>query len=76
MPEIKAATLVIAIQAVKQRIDALEAAQKEDGVSEEEMADLDEMLLAHDTAAEDLKRAYDAARETDAKLPQYGWLTR
>lgn len=74
MPEVDGNTLVMAIQAVDDKLHALEAAR--DLAGEEHADDYVEEIMAFDEAAHKLKRAYDQAQRLANNLPPYDKLVR
>jgi hypothetical protein len=76
MPEISANTLVVVIQSLNQTIGELVKVRNDRDTEMEERADLDELILSHQKAAQELKTAYAEARRVDPTLPHYGWLTQ
>ena len=68
MPEVKGNTLVMAIQAVNEKLHALETARDLAG---DDGDDFFEAIMAYDNAAQDLKEAYEAAQRMASNLPPY-----
>lgn len=74
MPQISNGTMIPVIQSLHLRMEQLIAARN--GSAPQERADLDEILLSYEKAAQELKTAYGIARSHDPSLPQYGWLVQ
>jgi len=74
MPEVDGNTLVMAIQAVDEKLNALETARELAG--EAHADDFVEEILAFDEAAQKLKRAYEQAQRLANNLPPYDKLVR
>ena len=72
MPEVDGNTLVMAIQAVDDKLRALETARELVGA--EAAGDYDEELLAFDRAARKLEIAYEQALRSASNLPSYARL--
>ena len=69
MAQLSPQTLVAVIQALDAERERLALAQEE--AEGPQVADLDEILLSYDTAAEELKQAYLAALDVYDNLPPY-----
>ena len=74
MPEVNGRTLVMAIQAVDCKIAELE--RDIEAQPSTSGADLEELLLSYENAAQALKRAYEEARAEVDNLPPYEKLVR
>jgi hypothetical protein len=66
---IKPQTLMVSIQCVAAEIEAIEK-QLEDG-EPENAAELEQLLVTFDLAADDLKTAYEDAQKKYGELPPY-----
>lgn len=71
---IKPQTLMVSIQCVAAEIEAIEK-QLEDG-EPENAAELEQLLVTFDLAADDLKTAYENAQKKYGELPPYGELVK
>ena len=69
MPEVDGNTLVMAIQAVDDKLRALETAR--DLAGDEKSDDFFEEIMAFDNAAQKLKVAYEQALKMANNLPPY-----
>ena len=67
--ELKPQTLIVAIQCVAAEIKAIDK-QLQDG-DPPNAGELEQLLLAYDLAADDLKDAYEAAQDRWDGLPVY-----
>jgi hypothetical protein len=76
MPEVNGRTLMLAIQAVNAKIqalnDALAAAAESD--DDDAAADAEELLMSYEAAADELRTAYEIARLAVSNLPPYATL--
>ena len=74
MSELSSDTLVIAIQAVDAEMQQIE--EELEGIQPGEHPDLDDLLLAHQKAARELKSVYEQAQRLAINLPPYEELVR
>ena len=69
MPEINGQTLMMAVQAVNVRINALaEEADRAEGL---EARDLEDLLMSYMSAATALRKGYEEALKLSSNLPPY-----
>ncbi|WKJ90091.1 hypothetical protein QZJ86_19090 [Methylomonas montana] len=66
---LKPQTLMVAIQCVSAEIKAIDKRLEDDELGNS--AELEQLLVAFDLAADDLKTAYEAARSKYGELPTY-----
>jgi len=74
MPEVTGRTLMMAIQAVDAKMQAIETAI--DAADEDDQADLEDLLLSYEKAADELRAAYLAALRLSSNLPSYDVLVK
>ena len=67
--QLKPQTLMVAIQCVAAEIAAMDKQLNEE--NSENAAELEQLLVSFDLAADDLKAAYQAAQEQFGGLPPY-----
>ncbi len=75
MPDVNGRTLMMAIQAVDAKMHALQA-QIDNAGGDDDISDAEEMLVAYEKAAEDLRAAYEIALVTRSNLPPYAKLVK
>ena len=76
MPEVRGPTLMMAIQAVDEKIRALTARLDAADLDTQDVTDLEDALLSWEKAADELKVAYEAAVKMSGNLPAYDKLVR
>jgi len=75
MADISGGTLMMAIQAVEAQLRRLQA--RIDGAGDDDdVSDDEEMLMAYDACARELRSAYDIARSVQSNLPPYSKLVK
>ena len=72
MAEINGRTLMMAIQAVDEKLQQL--SQAIEACKEDELIDLEDMLLCYSKTADDLRKAYLLECKQCSNLPDYGKL--
>ncbi len=76
MPEVRGPTLMVAIQAVDDKVQALVARLDAADPDVEDVTDLEDELLSCEKAAAELKAAYEAAVKMASNLPAYDKLVK
>jgi hypothetical protein len=76
MPEVRGPTLMVAIQAVDDKVQALVARLDAADPDVEDVTDLEDELLSCEKAATELKVAYEAAFKMASNLPAYDKLVK
>ena len=76
MPEVRGPTLMMAIQAVDEKIRALTTRLDAADPDTQDVTDLEDALLSWEKAADELKMAYEAAVKMSSNLPPYDKLVR
>ena len=76
MPEVRGPTLMVAIQAVDDRIQALVSRLEAADPDTEDVTDLEDDLLSCEKAASELKTAYEQAVKMASNLPAYDKLVK
>lgn len=74
MAELSLATLMISIQAVAKQIEHFEGLLSSETVRDK--AEIQELLLSLDNAAENLKEVYESKWQEGSNFPAYNELTR
>ena len=69
MVELSLATLMVSIQAVAKQIEHFEGLLSSETVRDK--AEIQQLLLSLDNAAEELKQAYERRWQADSNLPIY-----
>lgn len=69
MVDLSLSTLVVSIQSVQKQIEHFEGLLESGDLKDE--ADIQELLLAYDQAADELKEAYIAMRTPGSNFPDY-----
>lgn len=69
MPELALSTLMISIQSVQKQIEYFEGLLESETVRDK--AEIQELLLTYDQAAEELKKAYISKRLEGSNFPEY-----
>ncbi len=69
MVDLALSTLLVSIQSVKKQIDYFEGLLQSETVRDK--AEIQELLLTYDQAAEDLKQAYISKRSAGSNYPEY-----
>lgn len=69
MVELSLATLMVSIQAVAKQIEHFEGLLSSETVRDK--AEIQELLLSLDNAAEELKQVYESRRKTGSNFPAY-----
>jgi hypothetical protein len=69
MPDLELSTLLICIQSVQKQIAHFEGLLESETVRDK--ADIQELLLSYDHAAENLKYAYISSRVSGSNYPEY-----
>jgi hypothetical protein len=75
MPQVNGRTLMMAIQAVDEKMNALQA-QIDRAGEDDDPTDAEDLLLTYQQAADDLRAAYENARAETSNLPPYARLVR
>ena len=76
MPEVRGPTLMMAIQAVDEKIRALTTRLDAADPDTQDVTDLEDALPSWEKAADELKVAYEAAVKMSSNLPAYDKLVR
>ncbi len=76
MPEVRGPTLMMAIQAVDDKVQGLVARLDAADPDAEDVTDLEDELLRYEKAASELKVAYEAAVKMASNLPAYDKLVK
>ncbi|MFL6699132.1 MAG: hypothetical protein ACJ8GJ_18340 [Vitreoscilla sp.] len=76
MPEVRGPTLMMAIQAVDDKVQGLVARLDAADPDAEDVTDLEDELLRYEKAASELKVAYEAAVKMASNLPAYDTLVK
>ena len=76
MPEVRGPTLMMAVQAVDEKIQALARRLDAAVTIGEDVTGLEDSLLSWQKAAAELKVAYEAAARMSSNLPSYASLVR
>jgi hypothetical protein len=76
MPEVRGPTLMKAIQAVDDKVQALAARLDAADPDVDDVTDLEDELLGYEKAAAELKVAYEAALKMASNLPAYEKLVK
>jgi hypothetical protein len=71
MPEVRGPTLMMAVQAVDEKIQGLVERLDAADTSGEDVTSLEDSLLSWEKAAAELKVAYEAAVKMSSNLPAY-----
>jgi len=69
MPELALSTLIISIQSVQKQIEHFEGLLESETVRDK--AEIQELLLTYDQAAEELKKIYISKRQEGSNFPEY-----
>ena len=69
MAELALPTILVSIQSVKKQIEYFEGLLESETVRDK--AEIQELLLTYDKAAEDLKQAYILNRSAGSNYPEY-----
>ena len=69
MAELALSTLLVSIQSVKKQIEYFEGLLNSETVRDK--AEIQELLLTYDQAAEDLKQAYISKHSAGSNYPEY-----
>lgn len=76
MPEVSGNALMMAIQAVDDKINRLKAAIDASDADDPDLADIEEAMLAYCNTADELRLAYETALRLSSNLPAYERLVR
>lgn len=76
MPEISGNALMMAIQAVDDKINRLKAAIDTTDEDDPDLADMEEAMLAYCNTADELRVGYEAALQQSCNLPAYERLVK
>ena len=76
MPEISGNALMMAIQAVDDKINRLKTMIDASDPDEPDLADMEEAMLAYCNTADELRVGYEAALRLSSNLPAYERLVR
>ncbi len=76
MPEVRGPTLMKAIQAIDDKVQALVARLDASDPEVDDVTDLEDELLGYEKAASELKVAYEAALKMSSNLPAYEKLVK
>ncbi|MFL6625872.1 MAG: hypothetical protein ACJ8G1_05425 [Vitreoscilla sp.] len=76
MPEVRGPTLMMAIQAVDDKVQGLVARLDAADPDAADVTDLEDELLRYEKAASELKVAYEAAVKMASNLPAYDTLVK
>ncbi len=76
MPEVRGPTLMMAIQAVDDKVQGLVARLDAADPDADDVTDLEDELLRYEKAASELKVAYEAAVKMASNLPAYDKLVK
>ncbi len=76
MPEVRGATLMMAIQAIDDKVQALVARLDAADPDIDDVTDLEDELLGYEKAASELKVAHEAALKMASNLPAYEKLVK
>ncbi len=76
MPEVRGPTLMMAIQAIDDKVQALVARLDAADPDIDNVTDLEDELLGYEKAASELKVAYEAALKMASNLPAYEKLVK
>ncbi|GAA6168246.1 hypothetical protein [Sessilibacter corallicola] len=69
MPDLTLQTLMISIQSVQKQIEYFEGLMESETIRDK--AEIQELLLTYDQAAEELKQAYISKRSEGSNFPAY-----
>ncbi len=76
MPEISGNALMMAIQAVDDKINRLKAMIDATDPDDLDLADMEEAMLAYCSTADELRLGYEVALRLSSNLPAYDRLVR
>jgi hypothetical protein len=76
MPEVRGPTLMMAIQAIDDKVQGLVARLDAADPEVDDVTDLEDELLSYEKAASELKVAYEAALKMASNLPAYEKLVK
>jgi len=76
LPDVDGRTLMLAIQAVAADMKTLKATVDAAAAGDGDLADVEDLLLSYEKAAEKLRAAYEVARLASSNLPPYASLVR
>ena len=74
MANVDGKTLMMAVQAVRDKVDALDRERNAADPDDDDLADVEELLLSYTLAQDKLKRAYKEEQAKTTNLPPYAKL--